>query len=200
MVKFRSMTSDEYKMDQSTFRLLYAFYPTPFGKCLIAITDMDKAVVYFGFVDGVEERALKILQNEWPLSQLSEDTGRETKSIIEKVFQSDEASLDSLCVLLRGTLFQVQVWKSLMTIPKGECITYEEVAKTIDNPKAIRPVGNAISKNRVAYIVPCHRVTNKKADSDKYAWGVERKQAILRYERGLVVGDVVGDCEDHAVV
>lgn len=185
MVKFQSMTTAEYKMDPSAFKLLYAFHQTPFGKCVIAITDTNKAVVYLGFVDDIEAHALKVLKNEWPLTEISEDTGDETKSIIKAVFQSDVPLLDSLCILQKGTEFQVKVWKSLMTIPKGECTTYEEVAKRIENPKAIRAVGNAISKNRIAYIVPCHRVTGKKADSDKYAWGVQRKQAILKYESGL---------------
>ncbi|EFN77065.1 Regulatory protein ada [Harpegnathos saltator] len=177
------MTSSEYKMDRSTFKLLYAFHSTPFGKCLIAITATSKAIVYLGFVDGIEAYALKVLKNEWPLSEISEDTGDGTKNIVEEVFQPDVTSLDSICVLLKGTSFQVKVWKSLMTIPRGESITYEEVAKIIQHPKAIRPVGNAISKNRVAYIVPCHRVTGKKAENDKYAWGVQRKKAILKYER-----------------
>lgn len=185
MVKFRSMTTNEYKMDRSAFKLLYAFHPTPFGKCLVAITNTNKAVVYLGFVDGVETYALMVLENEWRFSEISEDRGNETKNIIEEIFRPDVSSLDSICVLLKGTSFQVNVWKSLMTIPKGESITYEEVAKMVENPKAVRAVGNAISKNRIAYIVPCHRVKGKMANNDKYAWGVQRKQAILKYEREL---------------
>lgn len=186
MIKFQSITTDEYKMNRSAFKLLYAFHQSPFGKCLIAITDANKAVVYLGFVDGAEAHALKILENEWPLSEISEDTGNKTKSIIEAIYQPDALSLDSFCILMKGTPFQVKVWESLMVIPKGESITYEEVARRIENPKAIRAVGNAISKNRVAYLVPCHRVTSKRINCDKYAWGVQRKQAILNYERDLM--------------
>lgn len=186
MVKLRTMTMEEYKVDHSTVSLQYAFHQTRFGKCLIAITGSDKAVVYLGFVDGEEHPALKALKHDWPLSEILKDTENKTKKIIKKVFQSDIPSLDSIRVLLKGTSFQMKVWKSLMTIPKGESTTYEEVAKTIEKPKAVRAVGNAIAKNRIAYIVPCHRVTGKKAGNDKYEWGVQRKQAMLKYERNLV--------------
>lgn len=182
MVKFLSITTDTYEIAGPKMGLLYAFHPTPFGKCLIAVTNTDKAVAYLGFVDGTEAQALRALEKEWSLSKVSKDTENEIKNIVEEIFGSDASSLDSICVLLKGTDFQVRVWKSLIDIPKGTSTTYEKVAKMIDNPKAIRAVGNAISKNRVAYIVPCHRVRGK-TGSNKYTWGVERKEALLKYER-----------------
>ncbi|KMQ91867.1 regulatory protein ada-like protein [Lasius niger] len=181
MVLFRSITVDEYK-NESTFQQLYAFHETPFGKCLIAITDTDEDVIYLEFVDGDESEALKILKQKWPMTKTLKDTKNKTKNIIEKIFHPDNTShLHSVGVLMKGTEFQIKVWRSLISIPKGTITTYEKIAQMIDNPKAAIAVGTAISKNYIAYIVPCHRVKGKNG-SNKYAWGIERKEAILEYE------------------
>lgn len=181
MVLFQSITVDEYVNEHKTFQLLYAFHQTPFGKCLIAITDTDEAVTYLGFVDEDEREALKSLKEIWPMTKVFKNDSR-TKIMIEKIFHPDTSHLDSVRVLMRGTGFQIKVWSSLLTIPKKTITTYEKIAQMIANRRAAIAVGNAISKNYIAYIVPCHRVKGKHG-SNKYAWGVERKEAILEYER-----------------
>lgn len=185
MVKVRCITTDDYKRTSSMFKVIYSFHSSPFGKCLIAITNADKAVVYLGFVDGTEANALKALKSKWPISEILEDTENEMQDIIETIFRIDTFPFDSVSVLLKGTEFQIKVWKSLTTISTGISVTYEEVARMIENPKAIRAVGSAISKNCIAYIIPCHRVKGKNG-SNKYAWGVERKEAMLNYEKKMV--------------
>ncbi|KAL6257995.1 hypothetical protein P5V15_011590 [Pogonomyrmex californicus] len=185
MVVFQSITVDEYKNNYMTFQLLYAFHQTPFGKCLVAITDTDEDVAYLGFVDDDEAMALRDLTAKWPLTVVSKDTANKTGTVIEKIFHSND--LHSVHVLMKGTAFQIKVWDSLIKIPGGTVTTYEDVARMVDyNPKAAITVGNAISRNYIAYVVPCHRVAAKThTRNTKYAWGLERKEAILKYERQL---------------
>lgn len=180
MVVFRSITENEYKNEYMTFQQLYAFHETPFGKCLIAITDTNEDVIYLGFVED-ESEALKILKQKWSMTKTLKDNENKTKNIIEKIFHPDTSDLHSVSVLMKGTEFQLKVWKSLISIPKGTITTYEKIAQMIDNPRAAIAVGNAISKNYIAYVVPCHRVKGKNG-SNKYSWGVERKEALLEYE------------------
>ncbi|XP_011878019.1 PREDICTED: uncharacterized protein LOC105567628 [Vollenhovia emeryi] len=189
MVTFRGITVDAYKSCYMKFQLLYAFHHTPFGRCLVAITDTDEEVAYLTFVDDDDEtEALKDLKVKWPLTGLSEDTGRKTLTVLVKIFNPVGPQLRSVGVLMKGTEFQIKVWRSLTEIPQGMTITYEEVAR-MANCRAAIAAGSAISKNYVAYAVPCHRVVPKgiyaRGCGNKYAWGMKRKNAILEYERQL---------------
>ena len=83
-----------------------------------------------------------------------------------------------------GTDFQTQVWHALTTIPYGETWSYQDLANAIGNPKAVRAVGLANSKNPISIVVPCHRVIGKSGKLTGYAGGVERKQRLLALEKG----------------
>lgn len=85
----------------------------------------------------------------------------------------------------RGTDFQKSVWLELSRIPYGETISYEELAKRINNPKAVRAVGAANGKNPLWLIVPCHRVIGKNGSLTGYAGGVLMKQKLLSLEAAL---------------
>lgn len=187
-VLLRGMTVDTYKNNYIMFRLLYAFHQTPFGKCLIAVTNTDEELAYLTFVDDDDEtEAIKDLKAKWPLTRTLEDTGNRTGSVVAKIFPDDpeRPQRHLVRVLMKGTEFQIKVWKSLIAIPMGTTTTYEEVA-WMTNCKAAIAVGSAISKNYVAYVVPCHRVTAKHVYArPKYAWGMERKRAIQEYEKEL---------------
>jgi len=91
--------------------------------------------------------------------------------------------LEALPLDLRGTAFQQRVWRELQRIPRGETITYAELAARIGAPKAVRAVGTACGANPVAMVVPCHRVVRADGSLGGYAWGVERKARLLRAEK-----------------
>lgn len=82
-----------------------------------------------------------------------------------------------------GTDFQVQVWKKLLTIPYGETRSYEQLARAVGTPKAVRAVGHANGLNRIAIVIPCHRVVNKSGKLGGYGGGLRRKQYLLDLER-----------------
>lgn len=173
-----------------TFRLLHAFHQTPFGKCLIAVTDTNESVAYLTFVDGDEAAALEDLKAKWPLTRTLKDTDNKTDVVVAKIFHPNDSQLDSIRILMRGTEFQIKIWRSLTGIPGGTVTTYEEVAQMAGyNSKTAIAVGNACSKNYVAYVVPCHRVIAKNTHNGvrgtKYAWKTERKRVILEYEKQL---------------
>ncbi|KAF7415119.1 hypothetical protein HZH68_003608 [Vespula germanica] len=182
MITFRTISSETYKKNHDKFQIYYDFYDAPFGRCIIALTDTDKAILHFAFVVKDDIDALKDLENEWPMSKILKDSIQMISNIMKNIFNmSDEKEEESILILLKGTEFQIKVWKALMSIPKGKTTTYEQVAQIINKPKAVRAVATAIGKNRIAYLIPCHRVMGKDGSS-KYSCGVKYKESILSYE------------------
>lgn len=88
---------------------------------------------------------------------------------------------------IHGTPFQLMVWRYLQTIPPGEVRSYKEVAAAIGKPDAVRAVGTACGKNKVAIAIPCHRVLRGDGNLAGYRWGVERKRQLIALEN--MVGD-----------
>ena len=90
-----------------------------------------------------------------------------------------------LPVLVKGTNFQIKVWEALLRIPVGTVVTYEDIALYIGFPKAVRAVGNAVGKNPVSFVIPCHRVVRKTAEFGNYGGGPARKKAMLAWEAAI---------------
>jgi AraC family transcriptional regulator of adaptative response/methylated-DNA-[protein]-cysteine methyltransferase len=84
---------------------------------------------------------------------------------------------------LRGTVFQLRVWQALRQIPRGQTRSYSQLARELGEPKSTRAVARACALNRVAVVVPCHRVVGASGALTGYRWGVERKQALLASEK-----------------
>lgn len=92
----------------------------------------------------------------------------------------------SVPVVYPGTEFQQRVWKELLKIPHGHTVSYEDIARRIGMPNASRAVGHANGLNRVAIVIPCHRVVNKNGELGGYGGGLWRKQRLLELERGAI--------------
>lgn len=99
-------------------------------------------------------------------------------------FLDDPSRTNSLPLDLAGTPFQMAVWRALLTIPAGETRSYAQLAQQAGRPGAVRAAGSACGANPLAVVVPCHRVTRSDGGLGGYAWGIERKRALLRQERG----------------
>jgi AraC family transcriptional regulator of adaptative response/methylated-DNA-[protein]-cysteine methyltransferase len=90
---------------------------------------------------------------------------------------------------IRGTAFQAQVWRALQKIPPGETATYTGIAQALGRPRAVRAVAQACATNKLAVLVPCHRVVRGDGDLAGYRWGIERKRALLAREREAAMAD-----------
>ncbi|XP_012270213.1 uncharacterized protein LOC105694278 [Orussus abietinus] len=179
MVVVQIMTPEEYKRRASKLNVSYTYCNTPFGKCLLGT--IDEAVCHLSFVIKNDNTSLEYFQHLWPGAQIAKESTK-LKSIVQDIFPQDtKLPDDSVRILLRGTEFQIAVWKALIALPTGSTTVYEEIAASIGKPKAVRAAANAIAFNQIAYLVPCHRVMGK-SGSNKYAWGIEVKNNILKYE------------------
>jgi len=87
-------------------------------------------------------------------------------------------------LLYPGTPFQRKVWEALLAIPHGETRSYEQIAIAAGSPRAVRAVGSANGRNRIAIVIPCHRVVNKSGSLGGYGGGLRRKEFLLELERG----------------
>jgi AraC family transcriptional regulator of adaptative response/methylated-DNA-[protein]-cysteine methyltransferase len=83
---------------------------------------------------------------------------------------------------MSGTAFQQRVWTALRNIPAGERRSYRQVAEAIGSPRAVRAVARACATNRLAVVVPCHRVVREDGSLAGYKWGVNRKRQLLEDE------------------
>lgn len=88
---------------------------------------------------------------------------------------------------LKGTIFQQKVWHELQNIPYGETRSYQDIAISIDNEKAVRAVGQANNRNPVIIIVPCHRVINKNGTIGGFGCGIETKKYLLGLEQRITL-------------
>ena len=94
-----------------------------------------------------------------------------------------EASLGRVPLDIRGTVFQRRVWDELRRIPRGETRSYQDIARAVGAPAAVRAVGSACGANPVALVVPCHRAVRTDGGLGGYAWGISRKQRLLELEK-----------------
>ena len=83
---------------------------------------------------------------------------------------------------IRGIVFQEKVWQALMEIPPGETVSYAQLSHSLGHPKVARAVARACASNRLAVLVPCHRIIRESGDLAWYKWGIERKQKLLKQE------------------
>jgi len=182
-VAFEAMTPGEYKKYGKDLEIFYGFHPTPFGECLLATTQRGICALRFVFPAGRED-IISQLKREWPQAIFVEKPTK-TQSTIKRVFapmQTDEKR--DLHLLLKGTNFQIQVWRALLAIPPGAMVSYQDVAGVVSTPSAARAAANAIANNPIGYIIPCHRVISKVGRTHHYRWGATRKKAILGWEAG----------------
>jgi AraC family transcriptional regulator of adaptative response/methylated-DNA-[protein]-cysteine methyltransferase len=94
----------------------------------------------------------------------------------------------SVPIVFPGTAFQRRVWKRLLDIPYGQTMSYQDLARSVGHPAAVRAVGRANGMNRIAILIPCHRIVNKNGDLGGYGGGLRRKQFLLNLEQASAAG------------
>lgn len=174
-----AVTPAEYRQRASGIRIEYGFHATPFGNCLIGVTERGICWLSFMACDQDGRHDLEEMKACWYNSVFHEN--RElTKNMVANVF--DAASPRKLHLFVKGTNFQVKVWEALLRIPPGALTTYQDIARKVDNPKAVQAVGSAVGSNMIAYLIPCHRVIRKDGILGEYRWSAARKKSIIGWE------------------
>jgi AraC family transcriptional regulator, regulatory protein of adaptative response / methylated-DNA-[protein]-cysteine methyltransferase len=160
---------------------------TPLGWALVAAT--ERGVCMTALADDRDQLAAALRQRFPAAEVIAEDGGlRQWADRIVRFITAPERNLD-LPLDIRGTAFQARVWRALQKIPLGKTASYAEIAAALGQPKAVRAVAQACAANKLALIVPCHRVIRSDGDIGGYRWGVERKRALLARERAAAAPD-----------
>lgn len=168
--------------DGTGVTIRHGIHPGPFGAFLLALT--DEGICALSFLRGRGPRAaVEALRKEWPAAKHVEDP-KGTKKVADRIFGGPPpAGTPPLNVIVKGTDFRIKVWRALVRIPAGSVVSYEDVAVRVGAPKAVRAVGNAVGRNPVAFLIPCHRVVRKTGALGGYGGGTARKRALLARER-----------------
>ena len=179
-VSIEAATPGELKRAGAGMTITYGVHHGPLGCFVVATTERGVCGVEFIDTDGAAP-AIDRLRRVWTGALLIEDV-QATALTAARIFSRSTAGDDPLHLLVRGTNFQVQVWRALLAIPTGAVASYTTVAAAIGRPTTTRAVGTAIGANHVAWLIPCHRVLRGDGQLGGYRWGLVRKQAGLTWE------------------
>ena len=170
-----AFTITEWEPEDNALPIFWKVTNTTIGEVLIAAT--IKGVCFLGFTNGDTAFAFADLKRRFPGSIFPE---KETEYIKEAVAHLNSPALNLPVHLhLKGTAFQLNVWKKLLLIPFGGLATYATLANGTRNARA---TGTAVGTNPVSYILPCHRAVRSDGSFDRYYWGSEVKRKLLTYE------------------
>jgi AraC family transcriptional regulator of adaptative response/methylated-DNA-[protein]-cysteine methyltransferase len=179
------MTPGRYARGGRGLEIRYTTVGSPFGRVLVAVTDRGISTVSLGRTDPELERALAA---EFPAAVRTRvDAGADpwlaplVNRVARTLARGDEPG-PAIPLDLLGTAFQYRVWQALLAIPRGATRTYAEIARAIGRPRAVRAVARAIAANRVAVLVPCHRVIREDGSVGGYRWGIPTKRSLLARE------------------
>lgn len=179
------MTPKAYRSGGTGETISYACRDTALGLMIMAAT--ERGVCFAQFGENMET-LLEQLRAEFPKAKLSASPAQDAPELdawIEALDAhiSQGAPRPDLPLDLRGTAFQIKVWRFLLSVREGDVISYGELAARIKKPKAVRSVASACAANRIGVLVPCHRVLRGDGSLGGYRWGLERKRALLDVER-----------------
>ncbi len=184
MVKCEGITPGEYKKQGQGLTIEYGIHDSPYAHCLIALT--TRGICKLAFFDSLNDSQLHIdeLMTEWPQANI-QHMPEHTAPLAQKIFDKTFSAQQPLNLLLKGTDFQLKVWQALLNIPSGALCSYQQVAQQMGTPGSVRAVASAIAKNKLALLIPCHRVIKSTGEFNQYRWGEARKKIMITQEAGL---------------
>ena len=180
------MTPAAFRRGAPAVAIRYTVIDSALGKLLVATTERGICAVTL----GDSERALAAgLAAEFPRAELTrvddgadEWIGAVASRVASELGFSSNRQVELPPLDVRATAFQWKVWRELQKIPRGSTCSYADIARAIGRPRAVRAVASAIASNRLALIVPCHRVVRSDGTLGGYRWGVPRKTKALELE------------------
>jgi AraC family transcriptional regulator of adaptative response/methylated-DNA-[protein]-cysteine methyltransferase len=174
------MTPTQYRAGGVNEEIKFAVGQTALGAILVASSTKGVASI---LLDDDQEKLVRDLQDRFPNARLV-GADSEYESLIARVVgfvENPHIGLDQP-LDVRGTAFQRRVWQALQDIPAGQRVSYSEIARRIGCPNSVRAVAGACAANNLAVAIPCHRVVRNDGALSGYAWGVDRKRALLDRE------------------
>ncbi len=174
------MTPTRYRSGGADEQIRFAVAETSLGAILVASSEKGVASILLG---DDPDRLVRMLQDRFPKARLI-GADQDYEQLVARIIgfiETPGAGLD-LPLDVRGTAFQQRVWQALREIPAGQTASYADIAQRIGAPKAVRAVAGACAANRIAVAIPCHRVVRHDGALSGYAWGVDRKRALLGRE------------------
>lgn len=166
---------NDYRQAKKATCITCGFGRSPFGEVFIAFFSQN--IYLLEFVDDNKEQIFENFQKSWDNVVLCHDDKKALK-YLENIFIKKK----KYNLVVKGTNFQIDVWRALLNLPSGTTSTYQEIANSLNKPKAVRAVASAIGKNHIGYLIPCHRVISKSGAIGGYRWGIERKKLLLIHE------------------
>jgi AraC family transcriptional regulator of adaptative response/methylated-DNA-[protein]-cysteine methyltransferase len=178
-VTLEAMSPGEYRAGGAGLAIRYGVHESPFGPALLALT--ARGVCGLRFVEGARDGATW-LRREWPGADLRHDEAG-TAPVVGQIFQPLAAGTGRpLALVVKGSNFQIKVWRALLELPLGSLTSYGQIAARIGAPGSARAVGGAVGANPIAWLIPCHRVIRETGLIGGYRWGPDRKAAMLGWE------------------
>jgi len=176
-----AMKPKVYRKGAAGITITYGLAQCFLGWVIVAATDRGICAIEFGDDPGALPDQV---QTRFPKAQLKE-ADRGFKTLISEVVEFIESPGGDLIIPLdiQGTAFQQQVWNVLRRVKAGETLSYTEVAEKIGNPDAVRAVASACASNKLAVVIPCHRIISKAGKLSGYRWGTKRKKMLLDLEK-----------------
>jgi AraC family transcriptional regulator, regulatory protein of adaptative response / methylated-DNA-[protein]-cysteine methyltransferase len=183
-VSVEAVTPGEWKQVDQHLVIRYGWHPSPFGDCLIAATDRGVCGLAFALVNGRPATEDNLFVS-WKGARIVQNCDATGPFAVSAFRGGGEVP-----VVLRGTPFQLKVWESLLRIPSSKLVSYEGLAMAIGKPGGARAVANAVARNPVSWLIPCHRVIRQTGVISGYRWGPSRKRAILAWEASMGNGEI----------
>ena len=179
------MTPARYAKGGLGQTIRFAVVPTRFGSLLVAGTERGICAVLLG---QTREALGQSLRSEFPRATIEPVDLRRDRALADLVDRvtrqfGAEGTASQIPLDVTGTDFQLRVWNALLAIPRGTTRSYAAIARGIGRPRAVRAVASAIGSNRVAVVIPCHRVIREDGSLGGYRWGLKTKQRLLDEER-----------------
>ena len=185
-VTVEAVTPGEYRSGGAGLTIGFGTGESPFGPVFVAWT--ERGVCRVGFASPGNVAAEKeALRRTWRRASLQADEPK-AEALARTIFSAPfEAEAGPLTVHVRGTNFQLAVWRALLRVPPGQVITYGRLAEEVCSARAARATGNAVGSNPIVFLIPCHRVIRAGGVTGNYGGGVTRKRCMLGWEAGRAV-------------
>ncbi len=179
-VQLEAVSPGEFKTGGAGIEIRYSLIESPFGDVFIGVTPRGVCKLSF-LMDNNVDQQIDNLVHCWPNAEITAEI-TETSKTLEALFAGQSDSKGPLSLYVKGTNFQIAVWRALLQIDPGCIRSYGQVAAAVGRPKASRAVGTAIGSNPIALLIPCHRVLQQSGKIGGYLWGETRKHAIHAWE------------------